>query len=425
MFHSGRFACGVLPFLRSTRLLKTKDVDVLQADTSRSLAMSRVRFVLLAAVLWAAALVMCQPIDALAQAVTNLHPAGAANSIALGVQGGEQVGGAIFGAVQHAGLWSGSADSWVDLHPAGSTGNSTAFRADSGKQVGIAEVGGVLRASLWSGTAASWVDLHPAGAESSDALDMDNGQQVGSVSFEFATPHASLWSGSAASWVDLNPSGFPFSGAVGVHNGQQVGYVDEPPSQNATQLASLWTGTAASWVSLHPSGASLSDARGVHNGQQVGYATIGGDFHASLWSGTAASWVDLHPAGATSSLANGVFDGWQVGQAGIGGMLHASLWHGTAASWVDLSLDLTGSWRNTIAQSVWSDGSTLFIAGKGDNLTTNRTEALLWTRPVPEPGSLALCALGVVAVVLSARRGIVKDATIIRFLGGITLPRQR
>ena len=66
-------------------------------------------------------------------------------------------------------------------------------------------------------------------------------------------------------------------------------------------------------------------------------------------------------------------------------MPHASLWHGTAASWVDLSLDLTGSWRDTFARSIWSDGTTLFIVGEGINVAANRTEALLWTRPVPEP----------------------------------------
>ena len=103
-------------------------------------------------------------------------------------------------------------------------------------------------------------------------------------------------------------------------------------------------------------------------------------------------------------MARGVFDIWQVGEASIGGSPHASLWHGTAASWVDLSLDLTGSWQHTVARSVWSDGATLFIAGNGVNLTTNRNEALLWTHPIPEPSSLTLGALGVLAAVGSVGR---------------------
>jgi hypothetical protein len=61
--------------------------------------------------------------------------------------------------VPHAGLWSGTAASWVDLTPAGSP-DSEARGVFGGQQVGYAQVGGVPHAGLWSGTAASWVDLH-------------------------------------------------------------------------------------------------------------------------------------------------------------------------------------------------------------------------------------------------------------------------
>ena len=60
----------------------------------------------------------------------------------------------------------------MDLHPAGAT-ESFAVNIDGGQQVGAAMVDGVFHASLWSGTAASWEDLNtflPAGYGESAAL---------------------------------------------------------------------------------------------------------------------------------------------------------------------------------------------------------------------------------------------------------------
>jgi hypothetical protein len=126
----------------------------------------------------------------------------------------------------------------------------------------------------------------------------------------------------------------------------------------------------------------------------VGDAVLGGERHASLWSGTAASWFDLNPTGATESSASGIFGDWQVGFASFSDGPHASIWNGTAESWEDLSLALAGSWIETFATGIWNDGSTLSVTGRGYNLDTGRTEALLWTRQVPEPSALALLGLG-------------------------------
>ena len=98
--------------------------------------------------------------------VINLHPAGATESEAHGVHAGQQVGAAYApGGINHACLWTGTAESRVDLTPAGADGDSVAYGVHAGQQVGWALVSG-QRASLWTGTAASWVDLHaflPAG----------------------------------------------------------------------------------------------------------------------------------------------------------------------------------------------------------------------------------------------------------------------
>ena len=120
--------------------------------------------------------------------VTNLHPAGAGWSVALGVSGGWQIGYANVGGKNHASLWSGTAETWVDLNPAGAS-DSYGKGVSGGQQVGYADVGGYWHASLWSGTASSWDDLHPAGATRSYAHGVSGGQQVGNARVG-VEPHA-------------------------------------------------------------------------------------------------------------------------------------------------------------------------------------------------------------------------------------------
>ncbi|MCC6970783.1 MAG: hypothetical protein IT434_11250, partial [Phycisphaerales bacterium] len=99
----------------------------------------------------------------------DLNPAGATASEAHAASSSQQAGYAVVGGQWHAGLWSGTADSWVDLNPAGAT-YSFATAASGSQQAGYAffvgDMGGYDHAGLWSGTADSWIDLHallPAG----------------------------------------------------------------------------------------------------------------------------------------------------------------------------------------------------------------------------------------------------------------------
>lgn len=174
----------------------------------------------------------------------------------------------------------------------------------------------------------------------------------------------------------------------------------------------------AQWsvISLHPAGAEQSQAFGVSGTQQVGWATVGGVQRASLWSGSAASWVDLHPAGATASISFGATGTQQSGRATFNATLRAGVWSGTAASWEDLSLALTGSWSHTAAESIWSDGSSVHVAGYGYTLAANRNEALLWVSgsPAPCPGDVdgnAVVDLGDLAILL-AHFGAASGATL-------------
>ena len=114
----------------------------------------------------------------------------------------------------------------------------------------VADAAGVRHASLWNGSAETWVDLHPAGAEYSSAEDVDGEQVVGSAKEVNDQGHARLWYREGDTWVcvDLHPHGLnERSAAFAVHGGEQVGIVFD----NTPYHAALWRGTADSYVDLH------------------------------------------------------------------------------------------------------------------------------------------------------------------------------
>src|SRR4029450_9204540 len=84
-------------------------------------------------------------------------------------------------------------------------------------------------ACLWRGTSESFVDLHPDGAGfmGSDAMGVRDGQQVGIVWGESLTQRAALWSGAPGSYTDLAPNGFLRSTAWACARGFQVGWAEE------------------------------------------------------------------------------------------------------------------------------------------------------------------------------------------------------
>lgn len=325
--------------------------------------------------------------------VVNLHPSGASASYCRAVDDGHQVGESVVGLDGVASLWAGSAGSWMGLNPVG-VSSAVAWDVVGTQQAGQINPG-AARATLWSGGAI--IDLHPiSGASSSQVYGLSATHQAGYIRVG-TTNRASVWTGTSASRIDLHPTGATRSQAFGVDGGQQVGFA----IIGGTTRASLWTGSAASWIDLTPVGSAAAEALAVHAGQQAGHVVIGTSQHASLWTGNAASWVDLNPAGADNSDAIDVFGGFQAGSATIGGVSHASLWNGTAASWVDLHAALPSDFLYSVAEGVWSDGTTLTIGGWGFNNTTQRDEALLWTYTVPAPAASGLVACGLLT---AARR---------------------
>lgn len=194
-------------------------------------------------------------------------------------------------------LWTGSAASAVNLTPFGlGFGAGRAYGTDGVQQVGVAyKVVGfgaysTPNAMLWSGTAESAVNLNPPNSGESTAYAVAGGQQVG---YAYSFQHAMLWTGSAASAVDLHPAGYESSQARATNGVQQAGFGWFPsPAQVNRQHALVWSGSAASVVDLNqfmPLGFTQAAASGIDAaGNVVGSATYvsangTASTHAVMW----------------------------------------------------------------------------------------------------------------------------------------------
>jgi hypothetical protein len=102
----------------------------------------------------------------------------------------------------HAGLWAGSAESFIDLHPATAT-MSWATSTDGKKQVGYARFGDKNHACLWFGTAASYLDLQPGRATESMINHTNGTFHVGAASFD-GKSQACLWTGTSPEIENLH-----------------------------------------------------------------------------------------------------------------------------------------------------------------------------------------------------------------------------
>jgi hypothetical protein len=305
-----------------------------------------------------------------------LRGSGDGQQVGLGVYPGQPIGSS-----NRAILWSGSADTMVDLTPSGySYGFATG--AENGVQVGTVASNftavpkdttfAPYRASLWHGTSAGWMDLNPAGYYQSWGNCIAGGQQGGYGKPTSAeASHALLWSGTAASVVDLTP--YPGIATVvnGCAPGVQVG--------NAGDRAAMWHGTAASFVNLHPDFYAYSNALAVSQEQTVGW---GNHSHAVLWTGTDNfNVIDLHPMQGVFniSIAESTSGAQQVGWAqSLSGATHAFLWNGSAASAVDLHQFLPG-YSYSQAWSIEPNGTIAGTAIAGDGTE----HSVLWIPTTP------------------------------------------
>ena len=159
-------------------------------------------------------------------------------------------------------------------------------------------------ALLWSGSADSVVELR--GKEPNRVTDgyaVLNGVQVG-VYGPPSEQHAMLWRGSSASAVDLNPAEDIMSEAHALDSDGVIGgffakndYVSKP---------CIWQkDSAASFTDLTPTGCSGGSVRACVEGVQAGSVMGPGKGereHAALWGGSGKDFFDLHAAVKESSF---------------------------------------------------------------------------------------------------------------------------
>lgn len=198
----------------------------------------------------------------------SLHPAPNSGSSAAAVEGDNQYGSVTTpypGPTVRAAMWSGSAASFVDLHPSGFA-RSWVSGAGDGQAVGSAVLGNdVGHAVLWAGAPGAVIDLHPSGSNGSSAHDAEGGIQVGA-----SNGSAALWTGTAASFVDLGvfvPANFGGSSALGIEVATDgtitiVGYGYN--STTARQEALMWRSTAAPIVPGDLNCDGLIDGDDIH-----------------------------------------------------------------------------------------------------------------------------------------------------------------
>lgn len=69
-------------------------------------------------------------------------------------------------------------------------------------------------------------------------------------------------------------------------------------------------------------------------------------------------------------------------------------------------MPLTASWDSTVTNSIWSDATTLYVAGYGANSGTSNEKAFLSTRAIPTPGAASVLALGGLLATRRRRAGL-------------------
>lgn len=317
--------------------------------------------------------------------VTNLHPPGATSSRAHGVSGIQQVGIATIGGASHASLWTETAESWIDLHPAGAI-KSECWDVDRGHQVGAAYYAtNTPSAALWSSTRDSYSNLNPPNAAASILWGVDGDTQAGSVRFDTPGSHAATWKSTPESVVDLHGSPPPSLNIrqtefFGIRDGEMVGY---------TLITSLdcrgmiCTGTELDAVPMPPTTPpTLCNVDMTSKGQHVGYISsrFATPKKAMLWAGSPLVPIDLTPPGAQDSWAQGIWRGQQVGYSRQNQGSRAILWNGSPTSTTDLHTFLPNGFTSSNARGIWSDYSMTYVVGWGVNSTNGRTEAILWSR---------------------------------------------
>jgi len=291
-------------------------------------------------------------------------------------------------------LWQGGTPT-----PLGTLGGSyaAAYGINNRNQaVGVASTAGDAagRATLWNGQRAQ--DLGTLSGTYGSAYDInDRGRVVGYSSIAGnAASHATLWEGGRA--IDLGTLGGSGSSAQAVNSGGLVAGSSDLAGDR-TQHATLWrNGAIVDLGALSSDG--MSSALGINaRGQVVGYSgsAFGGRPNATLWEDGRI--IDLNTLVKSSDpnfllyQASDINDFGQIAAVGLTGdfQTHAYLLTPTFT---------TRSADELLAATALAKD----VAGDGAGMPLDDTFAAD-AGAVPEPASLALLAMGLLAL-LGARR---------------------
>ena len=244
-----------------------------------------------------------------AASFVNLLPNGYVDGEGRATDGTHQFGSVYDGVSQWAqpAMWSGSAASFVNMSPSVSSGGWI-LGCDGPRQVGTNILGNIFHAGVWSGTPQSFVDIHPNGYSESSANDIHGDLVVGEVD-DATGVFAFEWNLATHTTRNLNPIGNKSSQLFGTDGNQHAGYTNNLPNTFAPH-AGVWDVATGVMTDLNPVGGLYSIAYDVHNGTQVGVARlVGAEVHAVTWNGTPESLIDLNqflPAGTGASEAYGI-----------------------------------------------------------------------------------------------------------------------
>ena len=184
----------------------------------------------------------------------ELHPAEWQKSVAIGCGDGHQIG---FGYKKfvsdpsRALVWSGSRESLVVLAGPDPSRGTMGHAVDHDVQGGYVGGPGHQHACLWRGSSDRFVDLHPEqpNATGSEVHGIGDGQQVGLIWNERTHCEAALWTGTASSYVNLSPDGFTRSRATRCARGLQIGWIAQD-GRNMMLRAVVWNGLANEYLDL-------------------------------------------------------------------------------------------------------------------------------------------------------------------------------